>query len=223
MPHWHILFHEYHWLRRFPHSYLLTSSTPRITSLTQLIWWLCRQGCHSQIWWQDPMTISLVMVDMQKSATVTNCTPTMYSYYNTYNNRPYSTLADSVLIKFGLLQSNWTSKWHIIVIYFIILDSESTVYTYNNPLCITNIRHNGHGCLAKVHTNSRKHKSTSVGDAKLFNSVWYNQNSLTNILSLVVVRKHYNGMVDTKISPTMYVDLPGHNTMTFHNMPNRMY
>jgi hypothetical protein len=65
--------------------------------------------------------------------------------------------------------------------------------------------------------------SREVGDIKNFGTVWYNPESLANILSLAEVRKKCRVTMDTDVEPAMYVHRPNGRIMKFTEFANGLY
>ena len=65
---------------------------------------------------------------------------------------------------------------------WILLDSQSTVSVFRNPDMLTNIRPSGH-VLRAVTNGGFQEESTLVGDFPNLGEVWFNKQSIANILS----------------------------------------
>jgi hypothetical protein len=74
-----------------------------------------------------------------------------------------------------------------------------------------------------VQTKGGTQVSNKVGDIKNFGTVWYNPESLANILSLADVRKQCRVTMDTKIEPAMCVHRPNGKIMKFVEFVNGLY
>ena len=70
---------------------------------------------------------------------------------------------------------------------WILLDSQSTISVFKNPAYLTNIRRSER--TLRAITNGGHQDSNMVGDFPNLGEVWYNHNSIANILSLSDVRK----------------------------------
>jgi hypothetical protein len=81
---------------------------------------------------------------------------------------------------------------------WILLDSESTVSIFNNKKLLKNIRHCGNEQGLRIYSNGGHQDTHMVGDLPGFGQVWYNQESLANILSLAEVRKVCRVTMDTR-------------------------
>jgi hypothetical protein len=68
---------------------------------------------------------------------------------------------------------------------WILLDSQSTISKFCNPNMLTNIRTSPRALHAL--TNGVRLDSTMVGDFPNLGEVWYNNQSIANILSLADV------------------------------------
>ena len=71
---------------------------------------------------------------------------------------------------------------------WVLLDSQSTISVFCNRDLLTRIR----PCVKPllVHTNGGHQISNYVGEVRNFGTVWFNEDSLANILSLAEVRKN---------------------------------
>ena len=66
--------------------------------------------------------------------------------------------------------------------------------------------------------------SSIIGNfVKIDIPTWYNNDTMSNILSLAVVRKKFRVTMDTDIVAAMHVHVSEHEIMTFHEMPNGLY
>ena len=92
---------------------------------------------------------------------------------------------NGVFIEFGFLQFCMAppQKKNIITLYLILFDRESTVCTFSNCGFLQNIRPHSSGRSVEVHTNGgTTHILWLV--TQFFGEVWYNPDSITNIISL---------------------------------------
>ena len=85
--------------------------------------------------------------------------------------------------------------YHNIPEHWILLDSQSTTCVFRNKAFLTNIRKSDK--ILHLITNGGTHTSTLIGDLGNFGSVWFNENSLANILSLAAVRRKCRVTMDT--------------------------
>ena len=80
--------------------------------------------------------------------------------------------------------------------YWIILDSESTIYIFKDKTSLKNVRKiKGEGL--RCYTKGGPQDSNMVGDIDRYGTVWYNPESLANILSLTRVSTHKRVTMDT--------------------------
>jgi hypothetical protein len=86
---------------------------------------------------------------------------------------------------------------------------------------ITNIRTNP--TIVCATTNGGHQTSTLVGDFKNLGTVWYNPNSIANILSLSEVRKVCRVTMDTTADAAMVIHREDGSTMKFVNHTNGLY
>jgi hypothetical protein len=89
---------------------------------------------------------------------------------------------------------------------WLLLDSQSTVSVFNNLSLLSNIRRSESPLT--VYTNGGQQQSNFVGDNRLFGTVWYNPQSLANILSMALVRKTHRVTMDSSVEPALLVHFP---------------
>ena len=105
--------------------------------------------------------------------------------------------------------------------YWLLLDSQSSISVYNNPDYMTNVQKSY--LPVKAHTNGGSQESYKFGDSKYFGSVWFNPESLANILSLAQVRKYCRVTMDTEFEPAMVVHLSDGKEIKFIEYKNGLY
>jgi hypothetical protein len=88
---------------------------------------------------------------------------------------------------YTLAQSDMDSARTDIPKSWILLDSQSSISVFNNPQMLSNIRASPQEIC--VLTNGGKQTSNQVGDITNLGTIWYNPDSIANILSLSDVRK----------------------------------
>ena len=128
-------------------------------------------------------------------------------------------------VRIKLTKSTTTTppKPKLIASHLLLLDSEFTVCVFNDPSFVMNIRPQTDGRFIDVHINGGTQISFLIGDTKYFGTVWYNPDSIANILSLSRVSSMYRLTMDSFISHTMHVHLLNHTTMTLNETPNGLY
>ena len=104
---------------------------------------------------------------------------------------------------------------------WILLDSQSTVCVFNNKHLLSNIRTSPRPL--EVSTNGGPQISTLIGDIKNFGTVWYNPDSLANILSLAEVRLRCRCVMDTALEPAIHVHKSNGTIMTFTEYKSGLY
>jgi hypothetical protein len=97
---------------------------------------------------------------------------------------------------------------------WILLDSQSTVSVFNNRHLLSDIRTSPQ--TLRVHTNGGTQLSTQMGHVKNFGHVWFNPDSLANILSMAEVRKVCRITMDTSVEPAMFVHQRDGSIMKFN-------
>ncbi|KAI2494383.1 hypothetical protein MHU86_20155 [Fragilaria crotonensis] len=88
---------------------------------------------------------------------------------------------------------------HVIDPDWILLDSQSTMSVFRNAKMLRNIRHSGR--VLRALTNGGYQDSTMIGDFPNLGEVWFNKQSIANILSLAEVRKVCRVTMDTSDEP----------------------
>jgi hypothetical protein len=104
---------------------------------------------------------------------------------------------------------------------WILLDSQSTISVFKNKHFLNNIRNST--SPLKVYTNGGTQTSTLVGDVTNFGTVWYNPQSLANILSLADVRKICRVTMDTAVESAMCVHKADGSLMKFIEYTTGLY
>jgi hypothetical protein len=105
---------------------------------------------------------------------------------------------------------------------WILLDSQSTVPVFNNRALLTNIRPSPR--TLRVHMNGGTQMSTKMGTVKNFGDVWFNPDSLANILSMAEMRKIRRIVtMDTSVEATMNVHRKDGSIMQFKEYHSGLY
>ena len=117
------------------------------------------------------------------------------------------------------LQSN--DRYNMIPSSWILLDSQSTVSVFNNRRLLKNVRPTKD--ILKVYTNGGTQLSNQEGDNDVFGKVWYNQESLANILSLALVRRTCRVTYDSSVECAFNVLCPDGTTMKFREYDSGLY
>ena len=104
---------------------------------------------------------------------------------------------------------------------WILLDSQSTVSVFKNRALLTNVRKSDK--TLRVHTNGGTQLSTEMGHVKNFGDVWYNNDSLANILSMAEVRKICRITMDTSVEAAMNVHRRDGSLMKFTEYKSGLY
>ena len=119
----------------------------------------------------------------------------------------------------GLLFNQHTGS--IIPPQWVLLDSQSTVSVFHNPIFLTNIRPSSKKLT--VFRNGGTQVSSLEGDLTNFGTVWYNPQSLANILSLAAVRKVCRVTMDSSIEPSISVHRSNGGIMKFFEYGSGLY
>jgi hypothetical protein len=88
--------------------------------------------------------------------------------------------------------------------HWILLDTQSTVDLFNNRALLKNIRKCS-GPPLRCYCNGGFQDSTLIGTLDGYGDVWYNPNSLANILSMAHVSEHFRVNFDTDIEQAIFV------------------
>ena len=104
---------------------------------------------------------------------------------------------------------------------WILLDSQSTVSVFKNAAMLTNIRRSPH--VLRALTNGGHQDSTLLGDFPNLGTVWYNNESLANILSLSEVSKVCRVTMDTGTEKAMCVHRLDGTVMKFIEHDSGLY
>jgi hypothetical protein len=107
--------------------------------------------------------------------------------------------------------------------HFILLDSDSTFSIFNNP----DFLHDIHDVVEPLtlHTNGGGAQiSSQMGTLPGFGLVWFNPDSIANILSLAEVRRLRRVTMDTDTRPAFYVHrIDGQSPLVFDEHPSGLY
>jgi hypothetical protein len=110
---------------------------------------------------------------------------------------------------------------HAIDPNWILLDSQSTISVFKNPAMLTNIRNSGR--VLRANTNGGFQDSTQVGDFPNLGEVWYNPDSIANILSLADVCRVRRVTMDSATNPAITVHRKDGSLMHFTAHPSGLY
>ena len=87
----------------------------------------------------------------------------------------------------------------------ILIDTGSTHSVFKSKNMLTNMKMAPH--RLRAFTNGGHQDSTMLGDLPGFFTVWYNPQSLVNILSMSDVRKRFRITADTRKDAALYVHM----------------
>jgi hypothetical protein len=104
---------------------------------------------------------------------------------------------------------------------WILLDSQSTVSVFRNASMLTNIRPSEQ--VLRAITNGGSQTSNLIGDFPNLGPVWYNPESIANILSLAEVRRVCRITMDTSESPAFIVHRLDGSEMRFEEADSGLY
>ena len=104
---------------------------------------------------------------------------------------------------------------------WVLIDRQCTTYIFWNHKLLRNIR-NAPETMTLV-TNSGFMKSNMKGNIINFGMVWFNENSLVNIISLAEVPKHCRVTMDTDVEPVIIVHQKSEPKMKFIDFDTGLY
>lgn len=130
---------------------------------------------------------------------------------------------DGYDFSFHLNSSVTLTQAHMIDPNWILLDSESTVSIFSNRKFLRNIRPCGSQGGLRIHSNGGFQDTYQVGDLPGFGTVWYNEGSLANILSMAAVRRICRITMDTQVEAAIYVHKANGQVIKFLESSNGLY
>lgn len=104
---------------------------------------------------------------------------------------------------------------------WILLDSQSTISVFKNKDMLRDVRRSPH--TLRAITNGGHQDSNMIGDFPNLGPVWYNKQSIANILSLADVRKVCTVTMDTAKEPAINVQRKDGSIMSFVEHPSGLY
>jgi hypothetical protein len=104
---------------------------------------------------------------------------------------------------------------------WILLDSQSTISVFRNPDFLKNVRESGH--VLRAFTNGGHQDSHLIGDFPNLGPVWFNENSIANILSLADVRKVCRVTMDSSRNSAILVHRLDGSIMEFAEHESGLY
>jgi hypothetical protein len=102
----------------------------------------------------------------------------------------------------------------------ILLDSDSTDTIFCNSEYVTNIRDSPTAMV--MNTNGGPMVTKQLCDVPFLGTVWFNKNSLTNIVSLAHMAERHKVTYDSSAKKAFFVHLP-HKIVKFHQLSSRLY
>jgi len=129
--------------------------------------------------------------------------------------------ADADAVDYGFTFTLLDGRYDLIPSSWVLLDSQSTVSVFRNKRLLSQIRESMQHM--KVFTNGGTQTSSMVGEVRNFGTVWYNPQSLANILSLAEVRKKFCVTMDTDIEPALCVHRADGTIMKFQEYTTGLY
>ena len=102
----------------------------------------------------------------------------------------------------------------------VLLDSDSTDTVFCNKNYVTNVRKSDKPLILK--TNGGEIVTTEICDVPYLGTQWFNENAVTNIISLADIAEKYRVTMDTKDEKSFTVYLPD-KTIKFPQMRGGLY
>ena len=137
---------------------------------------------------------------------------------NTTNTQTQATDTGTTLLQHAFVLAQHK---HQINPNWILLDSQSTISVFNNPAMLTNIRDSGR--TLRAITNGGHQDSTKVGDFPNLGEVWFNEQSIANILSLSEVSQVCRVTMDSHDKKALNVHRKDGSVMVFAEHPSGLY
>ena len=103
----------------------------------------------------------------------------------------------------------------------ILLDTGSTTSVFNNKKMLLNVRRSKK--TLRAYSNGGCQESNLEGDFPGMFKVWYNPESMLNILSFKDVRKHFRVTMDTSVENVIKVHLKCGNVIKFEEVDSGLY
>jgi hypothetical protein len=133
---------------------------------------------------------------------------------------PNAEANDVTLVQDGYTMAQ-TNRYAGLPKSWILLDPQSTISVFNNSSMLTDIGPSGH--RLRVQTNGGYQESSMKGVFRNLGPVWFNRNSIANILSLADVRKVCRVTLDTMVDPVMRVHRRDGSIMEFTEHETGLY
>ncbi|GAX15524.1 hypothetical protein FisN_6Hu141 [Fistulifera solaris] len=140
-----------------------------------------------------------------------------YGHYSGNCNEPNK--KETTLLSMGFVMAQ-QAVGHIDKAW-ILLDTQSSVSVFNNKDYLSNIRDSGD--VMRAITNGGHQDSHLIGDFPNLGPVWYNQDSIANILSVKDVRKVCRITMDTSVEPALIVHRLDGSQMRFEEHDCGLY
>jgi len=125
----------------------------------------------------------------------------------------------TTLTQYGLMLAQATENSNDL--NWILLDSQSTISVFHNANMLANIHCSDHTLHAL--TNDVHQDSHMIRDFPNLGEVWFNKDSITNILSLAEVCKVCCVNMDTNCAPAMHVHKLDGSVMIFREHDSGFY
>ena len=105
---------------------------------------------------------------------------------------------------------------------WILLDSESSEYIFCNDRLVDNIRETTDGEVLRMHSNGGHLDTRTKADFGAI-KVWFNVNSLANILSLALITDTYRVTMDSLVANALIVHISEGHELRFNRVAERLY
>jgi hypothetical protein len=128
---------------------------------------------------------------------------------------------DSVIVSFQYLQKNTSPNLLACDNNSILLDTGSTCSVFKNSEMLINIRKSA--TTLRAYTNGGHQDSKEVADLPGFFEVWYNPQSMVNILAWSDVRKRFRITADTAAEAAINVHMDDGHVLKFEEIGSGLY